>query len=753
MRRKKQRRPGNGLALAKFFLSLIGAVMVAFAVLVIMVEQGLFGDLPSKEELAHIRQEEASLVLAADGTIIGKFFAKERTNIRMDDVPEHLIAALVSIEDARFFSHQGVDGASYLRVLFRTILGRDRSGGGGSTISQQLVKNLYGRGSHGPLTMPVNKTKEALLAYRLEQVYSKEEVLLLYLNSVPFGENLFGIEAAAQRFFGKPARSLDVQEGAVLIGMLKANTTYNPRLHPEAARSRRNVVLRAMSEQGHLDLAELQRLQALPIELNYRGTDAFDLYGYFNAQVEHEATAILEGLTKSDGDSHDLRTDGLRIHTTLEPDLQRLAARSAAGHLQRVQPALDKELAGRRDRKRWELQLPANERHAGAVRAMRELYDHGGLRVNSITRLDSLWHYHKLLHGAVLLMDPASGDVKAWVGGGHFRYLPYDLVHAKRGAASTIKPILYAAALEGGMEPCTYLDNRPRNYPEWNDWSPQNYAPDSLGGEVPLWYALTRSLNLPTVDLYFRTGPETLARVFERMGLPTAALEHPAVALGAVDVSLWQLVSAYSVFANTGQRAEPRTIDRITDASGKVIYQAKAPRKHQVLDRGTATTITAMLQRAVDEGTGSPLRTRFGVRSELAGKTGTGQEHSDAWFMVYTKDLVLGIWVGAMDPSVHFRSSAGSGSQLALPIAGGILKEMERSSSLRRMYLTDRPNRTDMDCPSWRKYNGLRHFMDGLGKQGPEARKPVKDYTRPDHPTPPKKKKGFFDRLFRNKED
>ncbi|MBK7942749.1 MAG: penicillin-binding protein [Flavobacteriales bacterium] len=285
----KRKAPGIGAVLLLIALAAVGGLVL----LVALVSFNVFGRLPSQAELAAIEHEEATLVFAEDGTLIGKLFAEDRTNIRYEDLPQHLIDALVSTEDSRFFEHQGVDGTSYVRVFFRTILGGDRSGGGGSTISQQIIKNLYGRERHGLLTVPVNKIKEALVAQRLERVYDKRGVLVLYLNSVPFGENLYGIESAARRFFGRSTARLGVEEAAVLVGMLKANTAYNPRLHPDRARERRNTVLSLMEKHGHLDARAADSLQALPLRLRYTGLDAYDVYGYFVARVAEEAEALL----------------------------------------------------------------------------------------------------------------------------------------------------------------------------------------------------------------------------------------------------------------------------------------------------------------------------------------------------------------------------------------------------------------------------------------------------------------------------
>ncbi|HPF89454.1 MAG TPA: transglycosylase domain-containing protein [Flavobacteriales bacterium] len=732
-------------------MAFLALVLVLFFGLMQLVRSGAFGALPTEKELSSIQHEQATLVLDRDGELIGKLFAEDRTNVAYKDLPKHLVNALVATEDARFFSHQGVDGRSYVRVFFRTLLGRDRSGGGGSTISQQIIKNLYGRERHGLLTVPVNKMKEALVAQRLERVLKKEDVLLLYLNSVPFGENTFGVEAAAQRYFGKPARKLLVQESAVLVGMLKANTKYNPRLHPEASKGRRDQVFEQMLKHGDLDRRAVDSLRALPLTLNYTGGDALDIHGYFVKHVEREARSILKGLTKAGGGDYDIRKDGLRITTTLDADLQRMAHIAVHQHLTAMQPKLDAELRAAKARTRWEKGMAkrGGARWRSKERIVCEVYDHHARRIDTLSYRDSLWHYHKLLNGAVLMMEPGSGAVRVWVGGNDHRYLPYDLVTARRPIASTIKPVVYAAALERGLDPCTYLDNDRKTYTEFDDWAPDNFDKDTTGGQVAMWYALAKSMNRPTVDLYFRTGTDTLARTMAALGLPTSEVDKPAMALGAVDISLREIVPAFGAFAQQGRLNGPQLITRITDAQGRELYRAREPRSAQALSPGTAADITAMLQRAVDQGTGAALRSRFGIKAPLAGKTGTSQDYGDAWFVGYTPGLVIGTWVGAFDHSVHFRSANGTGGQLALPIAGEVLAQMERAPELRKRYLLPfslpADHEPDLDCDRQRHPDFLQRLIqDAFGR--PVREEPGKE----DQDDP--ERRNIFDRLFKKRD-
>ncbi|MBP6312907.1 MAG: transglycosylase domain-containing protein [Flavobacteriales bacterium] len=765
-RKKKSTKKDTGVRVnwVKLVLILFAALLIGFFAFMQSVRSGLFGELPSEDDFKEIRHEQATLILGYDGSTIGKIFAEDRTNVKFEDLPQHLINALVATEDARFFSHEGVDGRSYVRVFFRTLLGRDRSGGGGSTISQQIIKNLYGRGKHGILTTPVNKMKEALVAQRLERMLTKNEVLVLYFNSVPFGENVYGVEAAAHRYFSKPTNRLNVQESAVLVGMLKANTTYNPRLNPKNSKGRRDQVLGLMQGRNYITSTAADSLKKLPITLRYSGVDSFDRYGYFNAKVQQEANVILDAIEEKSGTKYDLKKDGLRITTTLDPALQLSAYRAVHEHLSTMQPKLDRELRGSKARKYWEQRQnkkPSKKWKANA-QLITEIYEHDQRVVDTLSYRDSLWHYRTLLNGAVLMMDPSNGAVRAWVGGNDHRYLPYDLVQARHPIASTIKPVIYAAALERGMLPCTYLDNEKKTYAEFEDWAPDNFDRDTIGGEVALWYALAKSMNRPTVDLYFRTGADTVRQTMKSLGIPYGEAAKPAVALGATNVSLTEIVPAYGAFAMKGRRVSPQLISRITDAKGKVIYEAKPSRSSVAVSEATAASITTMLQRAVDQGTGTALRSRYGIIGPFAGKTGTSQNYSDAWFVTYTPGLVVGAWVGAFEPDVHFQGANGTGGHLALPIVGLVLKDIERAPDLRKRYIRSfdwlANTEVDLDCDARRSGTAIERFFEDLFKPNKEQ---VEVDPQPDHTKPAdytkieeevKKDPGFFDRLFKKKE-
>lgn len=680
-KRRAKRKKKNTLKrrLMKLTAAGILTILVLLALFIFAVYHNIFGRIPDEEKLMSIRHENATLVFSSDNILIGKFFAENRTNVKWEELPEHLIHALVSTEDARYFEHQGIDSRSLMRVLIKTIIFGDKSSGGGSTITQQLAKNLFGRKDYGILTMPVVKVKEAIVAYRLEKIYSKQDILLLYLNTVPFGEDTYGIEAAANRYFNKNTEDLNIQESAVLVGILKANTYYNPRLHPDNARRRRNVVLHLMAEHEYLSPQKTEELKNAPLQLNYSN---FRLQGpapYFLKHVKAEARKILQEHANENGKSYNLEKDGLKITTTLDYHLQKLSREAVRKHLSAMQKRLDHEM---RDRKAEFISVFEDD-----TLKKREVFTWDGIRVKEMSYSDSLWHYKKMLHAGVVLIDPKSGNILAWTGGNNYRYLPYDMVLAKRPAASAFKPVLYATALELEYQPCDYLDNDVPVFEDYPDWKPENYDGKS-GGEAAMWYALANSMNLPAIDLYRRTGYRNLDYMCRRLGFSNTLPEGPAAALGTLEVSLLELAVAYSAFANNGKINIRSFIKEIRNAGNEVIYQKNDREPQQVLREESAQTLTAMLLRATSEGTGRALYNKYNVSSEFAGKTGTSQNYSDARYVCYNNELVMAVWVGAADPQVHFSGEYyGSGSSLALPVAGIMLNQAEQKTSTKRYFV------------------------------------------------------------------
>lgn len=676
-----------------FIVKFLLLVVLITGLFIGSVYLGVFGHVFSKKELKEFKNETASLVVSEEGKLIGKFFADNRTNVDYEQLPIELIHALIATEDARYFEHEGVDSRSLLRVLVKSLILQQKGAGGGSTITQQLAKNMYGRKRYGFLTLPVNKTKEIILASRLEAIYSKEDILTLYLNTVPFGENVLGIEAASHRYFNKGVSSLKIEESAVLVGMLKANTYYNPRLYPEHALLRRNVVLQQMEKYGYITAERADELQELPILLDYANLKSEGPANYFLVQIKKEASAILKDLNRDSDSKYDLKKSGLIIKTTLDYNLQKYALRAYKSHLSKMQQRLDKQYRKGTYRKELDLMVEQelkklNLRRNVDERKMREMFDWKGFYSDSISIRDSLARNLTLLHAGFIAINPKNGEVKAWIGGIDFRTQPYDQIFAQRQTASAFKPFLYAAAIEQGARPCQYLDNDELVLSDFDHWQPQNYDL-STGGKYSMSAALARSMNIPTVNLFFQQDFSLLQESWEALGFSQELKNKPSVALGTTNASLYEMALAYGAFANSGKRIKPVFIKEIKSSDGKVLYrQEKGIMMETVLKSSTSEMINAMLEKAVFEGTGRSMSNVYGVRSSLAGKTGTSQNYGDAWFLAYNRDLVVATRVGATYPAIHFnRGSDGSGSALALPIVAKTLQGVQKNPVTNQKYL------------------------------------------------------------------
>ncbi len=683
-----------------------------------LVNWGVFGSIPSKQTLRDIQQQNATRIYAQEGTLIGKLFVENRTSLEFEDFPPHLIDALIATEDARFYDHSGVDTRSLLRVFIRTIMLGDESAGGGSTLTQQLAKNLYGRKQHGWLTLPVNKTKEAIVARRLENLYTKEEILTLYLNTVPFGEEVFGVEAAAQRYFNTTATQLAIEEAAVLVGMLKANTYFHPKRHPERSKQRRNVVLQQMVRYDYLDQSTSDSLQHLPLVLDYANLESQGPAPYALPHIEREAKRILDEWSRTHDATYDLNTEGWIIHTTLQPDRQQAMVEAMQDFLPKRQAQLwaqyQKEPYKRQlyDLARKQLASTGWTAEQDSAKP-RLLFDGESVQLDTLTQLDSMARALCVLQAGMVMLDPNTGAVRAWVGGIDHALQPYDQVVAKRTLASTIKPVLYAAALEQGVDPCLRLDNDPIVLEDYEQWRPKNYDA-TFGGSYSMRGALANSKNLPTIQLLFHTGFAAFDRMWAQMGFSVDLPGTPAAALGAVEGSALEVAVAYAAFANGGQQVTPYLIDSIISPTGEVVYRHKVTTGKPILSPRTARQMTQLLAYAVNQGTGSALRSRYGVSLPLAGKTGTAQNNSDAWFTSFTTDAVLVTRVGAAYPEVHFASgSLGSGSTLALPLAGKAWKILQRNGySPSNLPLLKESEVALFHCPDYQPPSRLDNWLD-----------------------------------------
>lgn len=670
----------------KIVIVVLGIIIFIPLFFISSVQIGIFGRLPGKKELISFRNATASVVLSHEGETIGRFFSENRITIPFDQMPAHLINALVATEDARFYEHSGIDSRSLVRVVFKSILFSDRSSGGGSTITQQLAKNMYGRKDYRVFSVILNKTREIILAKRIEKVFTKDKILELYLNTVSFGENIYGIEAASQRYFSKKAADLKVEEAALLTGMLKANTMYNPRLYPQNAVRRRNVVLGQMEKYGYLEGRAADSLSALPIKLDYNKTDLSGPADYFMVRVRIETDRILNEISSFRGKEWDIERDGLIITTTLRMPLQQAAGEAFAAHMPRMQKRLNEQYSTSSGR-----------------RALKGIPD-------------SLKKMMTTLHAGLLAMDPATGAIMAWNGGIDFKTQPYDQILARRQLASVFKPFIFAAALEDGVEPCRYLDNDSVTLSGFNDWSPENYN-HSYGGKYSLAGALAQSMNIPTFSLFLMIGFDKVDRLWQEMGFSFPLVNMPSLAMGTAEASILEVARAYAAFANGGMLVTPYLIESVKAPDGRILWQYMPPRRSdRVLSERSATLMAAMLEKAIREGTGASVHSAYGVKVPLAGKTGTSQNYADAWFAAFNPAMVIVSRVGASTPSIHFNSgSYGSGSALALPLVALTLKKVEKNKEIMSVINTPfapLPPELEMalDCPDFRE----KSFFDRL---------------------------------------
>jgi len=692
-----------------------------------LVRFGAFGSLPSVEDLKDIKNYTASEVYSEDGQLLGKYFVENRKNVGVDEVSKDLTLALIATEDARFFDHRGIDMRAWLRVFFRTVLLRDQSSGGGSTLSQQLAKNLYSRKNYRFLSIAINKTREMYIAKRLERVYSKEELLNLYLNTVPFGVNIYGVEVAAKQFFGSTAKDIKTENAAVLIGMLKANTYYNPVRNPDHAIERRNTVLSQMTKYNYLSKAVSDSLQQLPLKVNYtRESNNEGLATYFREQIRKELTEEIKNYTKPDGKPYNLYTDGLRIYTTIDSRMQAYAEESVNEHLSRLQKDFDKHWKGR---KPWgsdkvlnaEIQKSGRYKNLKAKGLSAEeideqmkkpvnmtIFTYKGDEQKMMSPLDSIKYYYALLNAGFLVMDPHTGALKAWVGGIDHQYFKYDHIRSRRQVGSTFKPVVYASAIKNGFRPCDFYYNRLVTYTEYDNWKPEN-SDGHYGGVYSMQGALTKSVNSVAVDLIIRNGVDSVRHLAQQMGVTNEVPKAPAIALGAVEVSLYDMLTVYGTLANRGKKPEAHYITRIETSKGEVIanFEYNPANFKMVLSRDESDLITEMMQSVVDSGTARRLRYQYHLQNDIAGKTGTTQSHADGWFIGYTPHLVAGAWVGGESPRVRFRSiGLGQGANTALPIWGRFMNKVYKDKAFRKWKNDKFPEpsfevQEALDCPPY----------------------------------------------------
>jgi len=686
-----------GLKLLLFGLFLL---LVLFA----LVYVGTFGQLPDSKTLIKIKEPVASEVYSKDNKLLGRYYIEDRSNVSFKEISPMLINALIATEDNRFYEHRGIDEWALLRVVVKTFILTDHSSGGGSTLSQQIVKNIFGRKNYGPLTLPVSKIRESIIAYRLERLYTKEEILTLYLNTVPFGENTYGIELAAERFFSVRPNKLTVAQAATLVGMLKANNYYNPRTNPDRSIQRRNTVISQMAKYKYITSDQARRYSSEPLGLKYN----YLVYNtgpaaYFRELIRPQLEEWCAENAKADGNPYNLYTDGLKIVTTIDFRMQRYAEMAQQEKMKELQATFEKH---------WDGKDPWGKNNAVVLRAMKrseryhkmkeggksaaeiteafkvpvnmKLFSWDGDKQVRMTPLDSVRYSLKLLHSAFIAMDPGSGDIKVWIGGNDFRHFQFDHMMAPRQVGSTFKPILYASAIEHGIPPDKYYPNEKNTYSEYQDWSPGN-SNDEYGGYYSLEGALCKSVNTVSVQVIMDSGISEAISLARKMGIKSDLPEVPSLALGSADIPLLQLAQAYACLDNLGKTITPNYLIRIEDGHGKVLQRYTPENQEQeAMSPETAKIITHFLESVVNEGTGSEIRSLYKIEGPFAGKTGTTQNFADGWFMGYTPDLVTGCWVGGEEPSIHFRNIAlGRGGYMALPITGKFFNKLYHDPAFR----------------------------------------------------------------------
>ncbi|MEX2234890.1 MAG: transglycosylase domain-containing protein [Cyclobacteriaceae bacterium] len=661
---------------------------------------------PSKKELASIRNAVASEVYSADSVLLGRYYIQDRTEIKYEDISSHLIKALIATEDIRFYKHSGIDYRSLGRVLVKTILLQNESSGGGSTITQQLAKNLFPRESYWMASMLINKFREAIIASRMESIYTKNEIIAFYLNTIPFADNTFGIQSAAKRFFSTTSKDLTLEQAGVLVGMLKATHYYNPRLFPDRARDRRNVVFSQMVRYDFINQAQVDSLKKIPVELQYqRNTFHEGLAPYFREHVKAELIEWCKQNTKPDGTPYNLFTDGLKIYTTIDSRLQQYAENAVTrqmadlqkqffDHWGKVKPwqgeeGIIEDAIRRSYRYKQLKEQGLSEEEVMEVfntRIPMRLFTWKGEKEVEASPLDSIKHHLQYLNAGFLAMEPSTGQVKAWVGGINHDFFQYDHVResTKRQVGSIFKPFVFAAAIEKGIQPCELFPAGQQTYTndEGEEWTPRNSQSD-YGVTYTMRGALAYSVNTISVKLIQRAGISETIDLARKLGIKSDLAPDPSISLGSASISMMEMTGAYAALANNGISSYPYFIHSIQDRRGKVFDDFK-PRTSgtRALSPATTQLIRHMLQSVVQEGTASRLRWRYNVLNDVAGKTGTTQDNADGWFMAVTPKMVIGSWVGADDPRISFRSTyLGQGSNTALPTVAYFLQQVNKEKA------------------------------------------------------------------------
>lgn len=672
--------------------------MGGLGLFLLMINFGWLGSMPSIDDIENPTASLASQVYAQDGTLMGKFYLEDRINVQYKDISKHVVNALVATEDERFYDHKGIDPRSLGRALF--FLGSE---GGASTITMQTAKNLFTNNwsTSNILLRMIQKIKESLIAIKLERNFTKEEIITLYLNTVAFGDNVFGIRNAAKTFFQKEPDRLNVQESAVLIGMLKGATLYNPRRNPKLALDRRNTVLSQMVRNNYLPEAEAAKLKLTPIELNYKKLDeSAGLGPYFRMILGEELKKWCKENTKQNGDNYNLYRDGLKIYTTINPRMQQYAEEAVGKHMNYLQKIFNTQ-ANIKDGSIWKGYENVLQNSMKQSDRWRNLQNEGldeeeikktfsekvNMRIFTwndarekdtvMTPYDSIKYHRQMLQAGFMVMDPLTGEVKAWVGGIGFKSFKYDHVNinTKRQVGSTMKPLLYSLAIEeAGFTPNTTV------YDQQQSFGSYGLVPATgkscTGQSMPMAAALAQSRNcasayiLKQLDTEGNNSAKRLVEFLKRTDITANIDPYPSIALGSCEISLFEMMQSYSMFPGKGFNVKPMYITRIEDRNGNVLATF-TPKRKEIISEVTAYSVAKMMEGVMRAGTGRGMWS-YVPDMAIAGKTGTTNENSDGWFIGYTPQLIAGGWVGADDRFIHFNkeSAWGQGGRAVLPIWG-----------------------------------------------------------------------------------
>lgn len=667
-------------------LGIIAVHLVMVVVFIIAINKGMFGPLPDENQLENIEHPVAAEIYTADSVMMGKYFLQNRMDLKNKEVTPQIKDALIATEDIRFYDHNGIDVKSLFRVLIKTLMLQKESSGGGSTITQQLAKNLYPRREYPFASIVINKLREMVIAVKLENLYSKEQILLLYLNTVPFGEDTYGIKAGALRYFHKNPSQLNTEEIAMLVGMLKGTSLYNPRTNYDLAINRRNIVLSQMSKYGYLDPEKEDSLSEMPIELNYFRFPVFaGIAPYFRKQIKPHIVEILDEINDQTGSDYNINTSGLKIYTSINSRLQHFAEEAVNEQMKEIQKTMDKQW----ENADWEnnpklteiLQIKLGDLDNDSLKIAKEtsVFDwNEGKKDTVLSPLEVAKYNAKLLQAGFVMIDNKSGDIKTWVGGISDEFFKYDHVTAQRQVGSTFKPFLYLAALENGYSPCDVFDNDRYYYANLDNWSPRN-SDRKYEGKYTLKGALTYSVNTVSAQLISEVGVSKVINMAHRAGIESELPVVPSIALGTAELSLFEMVNAYQTFPNRGKKVQPNFILKIENQKGELIYNSTSGARKDYYKTASTTNIELMIEmmkNVVNRGTAARMRYKYNIYTDVAGKTGTTQNHADGWFIGYTPDFTAGAWVGADYPAIHFKNRYGQGAYTALPIWAGFFQKL-----------------------------------------------------------------------------